>query len=85
MVYLEIVMHPWFGDGKQIYLVYFKIFFSKDVFWFTPGYLSIQPDAKDDILPNYKLKLFLANYSKRNINKALKQLKNQFYGNLLRT
>lgn len=56
--------------------------FSKDVLWLTPGYLSIQPDAKDDILPNYKL---LANYSKRNINKALKQLKNQFYGNLLRT
>lgn len=82
-------MHPWFGDGKQINLVYFKNFFypglSKDVLWFTPGYRSIQPDAKDDILPNYKLKLFLANYSKRNINKALKQLKNQFYGNVLRT
>lgn len=68
MVYLVIVMHPWFWDGKQIYLVYFKKNFypgfSKDVLWFTPGYLSIQPDAKDDILPNYKLKLFLANYSK---------------------
>lgn len=70
----------WFTLKKKFYPG-----FSKDVLWFTPGYLSIQPDAKDDILPNYKLKLFLANYSKRNINKALKQLKNQFYGNLLRT
>lgn len=71
--------------NKFIWFTLKKIFypgFSKDVLWFTPGYLSIQRDAKDDILPNYKL---LANYSKRNINKALKQLKNQFYGNVLRT
>lgn len=46
-------MHPWFGDGKQICLVYFKNVFypglSKDVLWFTPGYRSIQADAKDNI------------------------------------
>lgn len=70
----------WFTLKKIVYPG-----FSKDALWFTPGYRSIQADAKDDILPNYKLKLFLANYSKRNIIKALKQLKNQFYGNLLRT
>lgn len=74
MVYLEIVMPLDLGVGNRfIWEINLLSRFNQGCTGVFPGLYSIQPEAKDDILQNYKHFLFLAYYSNRNMIKTIKK------------